>query len=92
MARARKTEKHPAPDSSQQSRDCTGREITYGQAPKLGLTERIQQSKVSDNGKSAELIRQPKVSDNGKKKVSISEEQPSSGYQRDYTSFLMLAG
>lgn len=46
-------------------------EISYGQAPKLGLTERIQQLKVSDNGKSSEPPRQPKVSDNGKVDVSI---------------------
>jgi len=46
-------------------------EIPYGQARKLGLTERIQRSKVSDNGKSGELIRQPNVSDNGKPNVSV---------------------
>ena len=46
-------------------------EIPYGQVRKLGLTERIQQSKVSANGKSAELIRPPKVSANRKPDVSI---------------------
>ncbi len=46
-------------------------EISYGQARKLGLTGRIQQSNVSDNGKFADQIRQQKLSDSGKQKVSI---------------------
>jgi hypothetical protein len=46
-------------------------ELPYGQVRKLGLTERIQGSEVSANGKSAELRPAPKVSDNGKKKVSL---------------------
>jgi len=46
-------------------------EIPYGQVRKPGLTERIQQSKLSDNGKSSEPPQQQKVSDNGKVDVSI---------------------
>ena len=46
-------------------------EIPYGQVRKLGLTERIQQSNVSDNGKLPEPPQQQKVSDNGKLNVSI---------------------
>lgn len=46
-------------------------EIPYGQKRKLGLTERIQQSNVSDNGNLPEPPQQRKVSDDGKVHVSI---------------------
>jgi len=46
-------------------------EIPYGQVRKLGLTERIQPSNLSDNGKLAEPPRQQNVSDNGKLEVSV---------------------
>ncbi len=46
-------------------------ELKYGQVRNLGLTDRIQQQEVSDNGKLMGTALPPKVSNNGKSKTSI---------------------